>query len=78
MRCFLIALCVSWLFSGCIQPPAAQVNSQSVQYDPGLRSTTNVVEFRLADGTRCVVIAARGSSITCEWRQPVVLVPRVE
>lgn len=36
----------------------------------------SVREFTLSDGTRCV--AYPGTGITCEWQQPVVLVPRVE
>ncbi len=44
----------------------------TMRYDVGSRYT---YEFRLLDGTRCVT---RGDAITCEWRQPVVLVPRLE
>jgi hypothetical protein len=30
----------------------------------------DVAEFRLTDGTRCVMTQASGGGITCEWRKP--------
>ncbi len=55
------------------QQGAATINNPYVKYEGTPRAYA--YEFHLTDGTRCV---AYSDSITCEWRQPVVLVPRPE
>lgn len=74
----LIILGVIAALTGCAPPPStkatAQINSPRMEYNvPGINT---VVEFRLIDGTRCVSVYQGG--LTCEWKQPVVLLPRVE
>jgi|KBSSwiStaDraftv2_1062776.scaffolds.fasta_scaffold495271_2 hypothetical protein len=59
------------LLAGCMREPIAEFTPPAVmRYNVG---SYRAYEFRLADGTRCVTI---GEAITCEWQQPVVLVPR--
>lgn len=59
------------------QPAAPTANAvvtrAYVEYRIGAQT---VREFGLSDGTRCVMYP--GYTVTCEWRQPVVLVPKVE
>ena len=51
----------------------ASITRAYVEYRVGGQT---VREFGLSDGTRCVMYPAY--ALTCEWRQPVVLVPKVE
>lgn len=57
--------------TGCGQSAFVTADRQFVEYRVGLDI---VREFQLNDGTRCVEVG--NLAITCEWHQPVVLVPR--
>ena len=60
--------------TGCSrQPNQVKVHNAYIKYEGTPRAYA--YEFRLMDGTRCV---AYNTAITCEWKQPVILVPRVE
>jgi hypothetical protein len=60
------------LLTACTKDPLANYEPPTVRYQlpPG------TIEFRLADGTRCVSV--NGVAITCEWRPAIQIMPRVE
>lgn len=59
------------------QPPAPAANATVIRAYVEYRVGGHTVrEFGLSDGTRCVMYP--GYTLTCEWRQPVVLVPHVQ
>jgi len=77
MKFYLLVAIV--LLAGCAQQapdPLAKFAPPNV-LEYALPGGTRVHEFRLSDGTRCVMVEYRGG-LTCEWRRPVVIVPRVE
>lgn len=69
MKRYLLAAVL--LLGGCGPEPLAEFQApNTMQYDV---QGHIIDEFRLADGTRCVV---GGGGLACEWAHPVVLVPR--
>lgn len=62
------------LLTACTKDPVASFEPQAMRY----RVPPGVVEFRLADGTRCVTVYGNGNGITCEWRPAIQIMPRVE
>lgn len=69
MKAYLLIVAVA-LLAGCeARKSRAEFTPPFNTYQVG---ETRVDEFALADGTHV------GEVITCDWKRPVVLVPRVE
>lgn len=72
----LVVLGVIAALTGCMdarQSHRALIRNTYIKYNGTPRAYA--YEFRLTDGTRCVTYS---DAITCEWKQPGILVPRVE
>jgi hypothetical protein len=69
-------LLIAWtviLLAGCMKRPGEServVGTTTVRMYNMPANVADVVEFRLSDGTHCVMTNGSGPGITCDWRRP--------